>query len=69
MNRFKKYVRNKGIKLEQDYPYLPFELPICFQSIESVIVDAEHATVKEVLSSGIGIIKFNREGELEFDFV
>ena len=65
MNRFKKYVREKGIKLEQDYPFLPFDLGS--QSIESVIVDAEHAKVREVFSSLIGVVRFDREGEMSFD--
>lgn len=65
MNRFKKYVRSKGIKLEQDYPYLPYDLGS--QSIEGVIVNAETLTVKEVLSSLIGVIKFDREGKMNYD--
>ena len=65
MNRFKKYVREKGIKLEKDYPYLPFDLGT--QSIEAVIVNAETATVREVLSSLIGVIRFDREGEMTYD--
>ena len=65
MNRFKKYVQSKGIKLEHDYPYLPFDLGS--QSIEAVIVNAETATVREVLLSLIGVIRFDREGEMTYD--
>ena len=39
MNRLKKEIRRKGVKLEQDYPFLPFN------GVEAVKVDAEAATV------------------------
>lgn len=39
MNRFKKEIRKRGIKLEADFPFLPFE------GIEAVHVDSERATI------------------------
>lgn len=43
MNRFKKELRKKGIKLECDYPYLPFEEGGL--TIDTVRVNTETATV------------------------
>lgn len=40
MNRFKKELRKRGVRLENDYEYLPMN------GLECVIVDAEHAMVK-----------------------
>ena len=39
MNRLKKEIRKKGIMLECDYPYLPFN------GIEAVKVNSEQATL------------------------
>lgn len=39
MNRFKKELRKHGVKLECDFDYLPCD------GIETVVVDAEKATV------------------------
>ena len=39
MNRLKKEIRKKGIKLESDYPFMPYN------GIEAVKVDSENATI------------------------
>ena len=39
MNRLKKEIRKKGVMLESDYPYMPFN------GIEAVKVDSENATL------------------------
>lgn len=39
MNRLKKEIRKKGIKLESDYPFMPYE------GLEAVKVDSEKVTI------------------------
>ena len=39
MNRFKKYIRTKGYKLESDYPFLPYH------EFETVEVDSTTCTM------------------------
>lgn len=41
MNRFKKEIRKRGVKLECDYPMIPFN------GLEAVIVHADEACVSE----------------------
>lgn len=41
MNRLKKEIRKKGVKLESDFPFLPFN------GIETINVDSENATISE----------------------
>ncbi len=41
MNRLKKEIRKKGVKLESDFPFLPFN------GIETIKVDSENATISE----------------------
>lgn len=55
MNRFKKELRKRGVKLECDYPCLPFN------GIETVVVDSANATVSTYhLSAGWGRVRFTR---------
>ena len=44
MNRLKKEIRRRGVKLESDYPYLPYE------GLEAVHIDSERAIVSEYYS-------------------
>ena len=46
MNRFKKEIRKKGIRLESDYPWLPYEVSHNIY-VEGVYVNASTATVIE----------------------
>lgn len=41
MNRFKKEIRKRGIKLECDYPYIPYN------GLETVIVHSDKAIISE----------------------
>lgn len=60
MNRFKMELRKHGVKLECDYPFLPYN------GIESVVVDSEHAVVSTYhVSAGLGKVKVNREFSFE----
>ncbi|MBR6358033.1 MAG: hypothetical protein IKS11_00135 [Lachnospiraceae bacterium] len=60
MNRFKKEVRRRGIKLECDYEFLPYN------EIETVVADAEKATVSTYhVSAGWDKIVFNRQMAME----
>lgn len=66
MTAFKKYVRTKGIKLEADYPFLPFDQS--GPTIEGVAVNQETQTVKVYRVVGTEIYTFNRDGSFEYDF-
>ena len=55
MNRLKKEIKKKGIMLESDYPFLPFN------GIEAVKVDSELATLSTYhVSMGWMRCKFDR---------
>lgn len=57
MNRFKKYVRKQGYKLESDYEYLPYK------GIEAVIVDASHKCIRTYYNFyGWSYTVFNNDG-------
>ena len=59
MNRFKKELRVKGIKLENDYECLPYN------GLETVIVDAETATVKTYYNNyGWTTVRMTQAGDL-----
>ena len=67
MNRFKKYVRLKGIKLSNDYICLPFEeKPNIF--IEDCLVNKTTLQVIKYLNIGDVIMTFNRDGTITYDF-
>ncbi len=71
MNRVKKELRSKGIKLECDYEYMPyfikgksiFEPGYIF--IDGITVDSETATVKVYLNVIVETYKLLRNGEIE----
>ena len=73
MNRFKKEIRRKGIKLEADYPWLPyfikgssiFERGYIF--VDGVTVKMETATIYRYLNIGVEVITMKRNGNLETD--
>ena len=57
MNAFKKWLRNKqGVKLECDYPYVPYG------DIISVEVSAENLTVWQEYTYGIYQTTYDRQG-------
>lgn len=60
MNRLKKEIRRKGIKLESDYPFMPFN------GLETVIVNSEKATISEYhVSAGWMVNKIGRDLSLQ----
>lgn len=59
MNRLKKEMRKRGLKLENDYEYLPYN------GIETVEVDSENAVWKQYhVSAGWVKVYFLRDGSL-----
>ena len=64
MNRFKKEVRKKGIQLESDYPWLPYEVSHNIY-VEGVYVNASTAIVVE--GTNVMNVKYvmTRSGELK----
>lgn len=64
MNRFKKYVRSKGIKLECDYPWLPYDIKP-YINIEAVYVNASTATIVTFYNVGDFHQHINRDGSIE----
>lgn len=63
MNRFKKELRKRGVKLECDYEYLPFD------GLETIVVNAEKATVSTyTVCGGWSTTKFFRNMKFETDF-
>ena len=58
MNRVKKELRRHGIKLENDYPGLPWD------GIQAVIVQSDLARVKVVHTSIVNVWELTRSGDL-----
>lgn len=57
MNAFKRYVKRKGIKLESDYPYMPYG------ELDSVWINSEKATVTHAYYTvGCVTTEFQRNG-------
>lgn len=65
MNRFKKYVRNKGIKLENDYPWLPYETKHNI-TLEGIFVSSSTATLIYFYNVGTFHQHFNTDGTIEY---
>lgn len=59
MNRFKKELRKRGFKLENDYDYLPYEVEY-YMVLDSVVVDTEHCTFTEHYNSITIQLTFDR---------
>ena len=62
MNRFKRELRLRGVKIENDYECLP--CPCGSVSVEAVMVSAEYATVTHVFNVMTVTQKMNRDGTL-----
>jgi hypothetical protein len=60
MNRVKKFLKAKGVKLEADYPYLPYD-----NGLEAVIVDSEKVAVCECYTMGSFVTMYGRNGKPE----
>ena len=70
MNRFKKELRKKGVKLNKDYPWLPYYLNGSFMEpgfivLDEVLVNSQRAEVTEVLNVGIFTYGMQRNGNIE----
>ena len=59
MNRVKKYIKSKGIKLENDYPFLPYT-----NGLEAVIVNSEKVSIIQCYPFGDYCTAFDRNGNL-----
>lgn len=72
MNRVKKELRKRGLKLSHDYPHLPYYIKgkSCFEPgyvyIEDVYVNSEKATLTQYTNVGLDITwRLNRNGKLD----
>ena len=65
MNRFKKEIKKKGIKLESDYLYLPYNDGRL--TVEAVDVNTETATVKIYYTSIVMRYVMRYDGALIID--
>lgn len=64
MTRYKKYLQAKSIKLENDYPWMPFEIDhqgVCIDTV-TPYVDDTGVGVVEYYNVIIGWIHFDRHG-------
>lgn len=70
MNRVKKELRKKGLKLESDYPYLPFYIKgnSIFEPgyifVDEIRVDSEKATLYRFLNIGRETHTMQRDGSV-----
>lgn len=58
MNRFKKEIRKIGYKLENEYPFMPYQSNM--PTIDSVSVDSENSIININFVTGTVSIKFDR---------
>ena len=63
MNRFKEELRKKGVKLECDYPHMPFEL--IGHTLETIIVNSEMCTVTSITTSIILVDFYDRNLQID----
>lgn len=73
MNRVKKVLRKKGIKLACDYPVLPYDVVGRFLEpghifIDDVVVNSEKATVTNYLNVIVERRTLQRNGEIITDW-
>ena len=70
MNRLKKVLRQKGIKMNNDYECLPYNIKGEFMKpgnivIEDVIVNSETATITEIYNVDISVKRLLRNGQFQ----
>lgn len=63
MNRLKKYIRQKGIKLECDYPWLPYYVTNNI-FIEDIYVNSEKAIITTFYNVIDNVQQVNRDGSI-----
>ena len=60
MNRLKKEIRKKGVRLESDYPFIPYN------GIEAVRVNSEQATISTYhVCAGWTVCRIRRDLTME----
>lgn len=70
MNRFKREMRKKGVKLASDYPMLPFYIKgkSCFEQgyifVDDVVTESETASVYVVTNVAVKRITMLRNGNV-----
>ena len=68
MNRFKKELRKKGIKLACDFDFLPFEVSHSSHIyIDDIVVNTERASVTTIYNTLVDTIILKRDGSLMLD--
>lgn len=67
MNRFKKELRKQGVKLENDYPWLPFDCGSV--TLESVCVNSELCTVTKYYTSIACVDHYNRQMNIAYSTI
>ena len=70
MNAFKRFIHSKGIKLESDFPFLPFDIKGKFGEpghifLDGVSVNSEKATVTEYTNVMNVTYCIQRNGKIE----
>lgn len=65
MNRFKKEIRKKGIKLESDYPWLPYDNGNV--TVDAVSVNTEKVTIIVYYTSIVMRYVMRNDGALIID--
>ena len=65
MNRLKRYLRTKGVKLENDYTWLPYEVAYNI-FIEGVYINSEKATITTYYNVIMNQQQLNRDGSITF---
>ena len=59
MNRVKKYMKSKGFRMENDYPFLPYT-----DGLEAVIVNSEKVSIIQCYPFGDYCTVIDRNGNL-----
>ena len=68
MNRLKKELQRKGVKLACNFDYLPFKVSHSNNIyIDDVIVNSENASVTIIYNTLIDTIILKRDGSFAFD--
>ena len=67
MNAFKRYVKKKGFKLENDYPWLPYNIKP-HMTIETILCNSEYCFIVLGYTSISTIVHFNRDGSLTYNY-
>lgn len=64
MNRFKKFVKSQGFKLENDYPWLPYQIGSGPVTLEGVNVNSENCCIQLVYDVDIVNYRWDQHGKM-----